>query len=554
MAKLVLSNVKKLLTGEVQDDTCNTHEDLIHKMFGIGETVAEVPDYGDKGEELHPNGVREKVVSRSLIAESIGDFDSIGAEAFGRELMGRDFYSKVDRALSNPQFFPMLKEHITRQKKIGESVQADTASLYEPINAWGSFVLGLYEHKILQGYDSAPRVYEKLMPSVPALIHGAQKHTLHDYDGTLPPYESLVELQEEDTARGVPLWVWSQPVNEAGLQYALTMEALKSDLDGGLGSRGMQIGIAIAKRENYRAGSTFMGYNNKYYINAAQIGGNATCNTFLSSADTGTGYNASNPLTAYENKFYSNPLLTVDSLATAYIRMLQLQAPGTNWRMDVGDKFVLLVSPTMYMRALQIVHSIRDYLANFGGFSPYTSTGSNGATGRVTESENALKLRNLDIEVIDMGQEWQDVLTGGMNAGTSNAATATAGTVTLTSNGPPPTWVDYAGKLANNSNLNPLTQFDDVGPNQLMSKTNTLCGVSTDVSGSADNLWMLISKKHLFAQHELWIPVQPRTFPLSGQDMAKRIAMRGDVIIGSRFVTLEPRAAQINLAHASGVQ
>lgn len=553
MAKLVLKNVKKLLTGEVQDDTCNTHEALIHKMFGIGEHVAEVPDYGDKGEETHPNGVTEKVVSRSLIAESVGDFDSIGAEAFGRELMGRDFYAKVDRALSNPQFFPMLKEKITRQKRIGESVQADTASLYEPINAWGSFVLGLYEHKILQGYESAPRVFERLMPSVPALIHGAQKHTLHSYDGTLPSYESFVELQEEDTARGTPLWIWSQPINEAGLQYAITMEALKSDLDGGLGNRGAQIGEAIAKRENYRAGSTFMGYNNKYYINATQIGGSATCNTFLNSADSGTGYDSTNPLTAYENKFYNNPLLTVDSLATAYIRMLQLQAPGTNWRMGVGDKFVLLVSPTMYMRALQIVHSIRDYLANFGGFSPSSTSGSNAGTGRTTESENALKLRNLDIEVIDMGQEWQDVLTGGLNAGTSNAASATGGTKTLTSNGPPASWVDYVGAMANGSNTNPLTQSTDTNPYQLMSKTNTLCGVSTDTSGSADNIWFLVSKKHLYMQHELWIPVQPRTFPLSGSDMAKRIGMRGDVIIGSRFVTLEPRAAQCNLPHATAV-
>ena len=36
--------------------------------------------------------------------------------------------------------------------------------------------------------------------------------------------------------------------------------------------------------------------------------------------------------------------------------------------------------------------------------------------------------------------------------------------------------------------------------------------------------------------------MQPRTFLLSGTDMARRIGMRGDVISGSRFVTLEPRA------------
>lgn len=552
MAKIQLKKMRQLLTGEVTDDTCPTHESLVNKCFGIAEQVAEIPDYGDKGEDTHPNGYKEKVIRRSVVAESIGDFDQIGAEAFGRELMGRDFYQMVDRALSNPSFWPSLREKMSRKKKIGESVQADTASLYEPINTWGSFVSGLYDHKILQGYDSAPRVYERLMPSVPALIHGAQKHTLHDFDGTLPAYESLKELQEEDTARGVPLWVWSQPINEAGLQYSITMEALKSDLDGGLGRRGEQIGIAIAKRENYRAGSTYLGYNNKYYFNAKQIGGNASCNTFLSGAAGVGGYSSSPPFN-FVNLFFSNPLLSVDTLATAYIRMLQLQAPGTNWRMDVGDKFVLLVSPTNYMRALQIVHSIRDYLAVTGGIAPTGTT-----VGRTTESENALKLRNLDIEVIDMGQEWQDVLTGGMNAGTATgsgaAPQATAGTVNITSNGPPPSWVDYAGNIANNSNDNPLTQYPDYAPYQLMSKTNTLCTVSTDTTGTADNLWMLVSKKHLFCQHELWIPLQPRTFLLSGTDMARRIGMRGDVIIGSRFTVLEPRAAQLSLPHASGYQ
>lgn len=559
MARILLKNLKQLLSGEVQDDTCDTHEKLVSKVFGIAEEIVEVPDYGDKGEDEHPNGVCEKVLQRNVIAESIGDFDNIGAEAFGREIMGRDFYQQVDRALANPGFWGNLKALMGRKKRIGESVQADTASLYEPINTWGSFVLGLFDHKVLQGYDSAPRVYERLMPSVPALIHGAQKHTLHDYDGTLPSFESLVELQEEDTARGVPLWIWSQPINEAALQYSITMEALKSDLDGGLNRRAEHIGIALQKRENYRAGSYYLGYDNKYYFATKQIGGNASCNTFLSSADTGTGYQSTPPFN-YVNKFYSNPLLTDETLVTALINMMQLQAPGTEWRMDVGNKFKLVVSPTLYGRALQIVHSLRDYLATYGGFSPSSTSGSNAGVGRVLQGENLLKLRNLDIEVVDFGQEWKDVLTGGQNAGTSNAGFTTAGVLNITKNGPPKSWVDYEGNIADatgtsaNGNANPLTQSLYDQPYQLMSVTNTICSSSTDTTGSADNIWYLQSTKHNYMQHELWYPITPRTFLLSGTDMARRIAMRGDVIIGSRFVTLEPRACQCNLPHASGVQ
>ena len=244
MKKEVLERLKKVFTGQV-DIGERSHQSVINEVFGIGEETTLVPDYDDRtGETV---GVREMVSRRFSIAESRGDFDNIGPEAFGRELMGADFYHEVDRALEDPGFFRKIKATLNRPRKIGESVQADTASLYEPINTWGSFVLGLFDHRILAGYDSAPRIFEKLIPTVPTMVHGAQKHTLHDYDGTLPSYDGLAELQEEDTARGAPYWVWSQQIKEFGLQYAISMEALTSDLDGGLGRRGEQFGIAMAK-------------------------------------------------------------------------------------------------------------------------------------------------------------------------------------------------------------------------------------------------------------------------------------------------------------------
>ena len=533
MARIKISEIKKALSGQVDfGPEYSTPEKIINKVFGIAESVAEVPSYNAHGNMV---GVQEMVVNRRLVAESRGDFDSLGAEAFGRELMGNSFYAEVDAALQDATFWQRCRASMKR--RIGESVQADTASLYSPINVWGSYALGLLYRQILQGYDSAPRVFEKLIPDVPTMVHGGVKHVLHSYDGTLPSYDGLTELQEEDTARGVPAWVWSQDQKEFGLQYAITMEALKSDLDGGLGRHAEEIGIALAKLENYRGGSTYLGYRNEYCFNT-QDNSTPSCNTFLSSSDTGTGYTAAAPFN-YVNKFYSTPLMSVDTLDQAYIQMLQLQSPVTGWRMDVGNSFRLVVSPTLYMRALQLVHSIRDYLAILGGIAPTTGV------GRAMEGENALKLRNLDIEVVDMGQEWKDVLTGGMNAGNVQ---------TITSNGPPASWSDYQGNKANVSYANPLTQCTTETPYNLMSTSGLVATAATSTGDTADNIWYLESKKHRYMQRDVWYPVTPRTFLLAGTDMARRIGMRGDVIQATRFTTLEPRAIQCNLPHASGVR
>ena len=77
---------------------------------------------------------------------------------------------------------------------------------------------------------------------------------------------------------------------------------------------------------------------------------------------------------------------------------------------------------------------------------------------------------------------------------------------------------------------------------------------ATSTGDTADNIWYLESKKHRYMQRDVWYPVTPRTFLLAGTDMARRIGMRGDVIQATRFTTLEPRAIQCNLPHASGVR
>ena len=550
MARLKIKELKAALSGQQDFGTeYDTQEKINNKVFGIAEHIAEVPSYDTRGEVV---GVQEMVAKRTVIAESVGDFDNIGAEAFGRELMGASFYQEVDRALEDPAFWTRCRANLRRKKLIGESVQADTAAMYSPINVWGSYALGLLNRQILQGFESGPKVREKLIPDVPTMVHGGIKHTLHSYDGTLPSFDGLAEKQEEDIARGTPSWVWSQDNKEFGLQYAISMQALKSDLDGGLGKRSEEIGQALDKLENYRAGQHYLGYANTFCQNTLN-NSTPTCNTFLSGT-AGIGGYVAGGLSGYINLFFSTPLLSVDTIAQQFVQMLQLQDPVTGWRIGVGESFRLVVSPTLYMRALQLVHSIRDYLATLGGIAPGTGV------GRTTQSENALKLRNLDIEVIDMGQEWKDVLTGGMNNGTSNAGFATAGKKTITSNGPPASWSDYQGLKADatgtsaNGNPNPLTQSEYDQPYQLMSCTGTVAAVANGTDGNADNIWYLESKKIRYMQRDVWYPVTPRTFLLAGSDMAKRIGIRGDVIMASQYTILRPQAIQCNLAQASGTQ
>src|SRR5208283_3426564 len=111
----------------------------------------------------------------------------------------------------------------------------------------------------------------------------------------------------------------------------------------------------------------------------------------------------------------------------------------------------------------------------------------------------------------------------------------------------------YQLNTANSSNLSPLTGHADA-PYNLMSTNGVPPTAANSGDNSADGFWMLISKKHKYMQRDSWIPVQPRTFLLGPTDMARRIGMRGDVIHATRFVTLEPRAAQINLPNAYGTQ
>ena len=473
MAKNICDKIAQVMRGEVDfgphKRTGNpyTPAEKLEEMLGVTEEVAAIPSFNENGEVLT---VTNRVVRKHVDESSARDLNNIGPEAFGRSLMGATFTEQAIDAHRDPGFWPRISRGMRRVSRKGVTEMdstGDTASMYEPINTWGSFTLGLYDFKVLEGYDYAPKIYEKLCPTVPSLIHGGQKHLRGEYDGSLPQANKpLAEGQAADTVGGKPMWVWSQPMQEFQLQWTISMEATMSDLSGGLARRGTDVGQALAKLENYRMG-----------------------------------------------------------------QMMQLTDPARNWRMDLGKKFKLVVSPSLVFRAGEIVKAVTSYRASQLGLSPTTSL-----VGRVGEAANPLMIAGLDFEVVDMGMEWKDILSGGMNA-TNTAAISNC----------PQSWIDYQNKTANSSNTNPLSGHADA-PGSLLSVTND------PTTGNADGFWMLLSEKHTFVQYEPWVPIRSEIWPLTGDELARRQAMRGGSYVASRGTVIEPRAAQVHIPLAYGSQ
>lgn len=507
-----------------------TIEQKMEEMFGATEQVATLPEVSEDG---HVHRLVDHCYGKTIDAQACKDLDNIGPEAFGKSVLGSGFEAAANDAWHDPNFWSRISR---RRNKLltmrGQETDAtgDTASMYEPINTWGAFTLGLYDLKILEGYTYAERLYKQLCPEVPTMIRGAQKHILSEYDGTVS-LKPVVEGQAADTVGGKPMWVWPQVCDEFQFQWTITMEATMSDLSGGLQKRGQHVGEALAKSENYRAGQVFMGYDNKYCLNTLD-NSTPSCNTFQAAAE------ATNAPFDYVNKFFSSNLTSVDDLNMAVIQMLQLNDPARNWRLQPGKEYILLVSPFIAMRAAEIVKLVTSYRATTLGFNP-TSTN----VGRVGAGDNPLILEGYNFEVINMGKEWQDVLTGGMTAGSNST--------TVPTNPAPKTWINYLNQTANGSNLNPLTQHADVN-GQLMAISNSFtAGLPTS---NADGFWMLIAKNKTYMQHQPWIPIRSEIWPLTGDEMARRVGVRGGSYVSSRNTVVEPRYAQANLVAASGTQ
>lgn len=509
----------------------------IEEMFGVTEQVATLPEVNPETGAV--TRLVRHVYGKTIDRQAAKDLDNIGPEAFGREVLGSGFESAAVDAWHDQGFWPRSQRILKTVHRISGHEQdstGDTASLYEPINTWGAFTLGLYDVKILEGYNYAERIYEKLCPTVPTLIRGAQKHILAEYDGTVS-LKPVSEGQAADTVGGKPIWVWPQVCDEFQLQWTLTMEATMSDISGGLGRRGVQVGEALAKSENYRAGQVYLGYDNKYCFNTVD-NSTPSCNTFLDGSANG-GYSPSPPFN-FINLFFSSNLLDVDSLNNAYISMLQLTDPARNWRMDLGKEFLLVVSPNIAFRAAEIVRLVSSFRATGTGIAP-TSTN----VGRMSEGSNPLMIAGFGFEIVDFGQEWKDILTGGLN----QAASSTAASTPAVTQGPQ-SYINYLGQMANGSNKNPLS-LDATGVSgALMSTTGAFStGLPT---GNADGLWMLVSKKQVYMQHQPWVPIRSEVWPLTGDELARRQGIRGGSYVASRNVVIEPRAAQMHLPLASG--
>ena len=534
----VCLRVKQAIEGEIdfgphpETQKPFTIAQKIENMFGVEELVATLPDVNSDTGEVRR--LVRHVYGKKIDTQAAKDLDNVGPEAFGREVLGSGFEEAAIDAWHDPSFWPtcqkMLKRPVTIRGQEQDAVGV-TASMMEPINTWGSYTLGLFDVKILEGYQDSPRIYESLCPTVPTLIHGAQKHILASYDGTVT-LRPVTEGQAADTVGSKPLWVWPQTCDEFQLQYTIEMEATMSDIGGGLSMLGKHVGDALGKSENYRAASTYLGYDNKYCFNT-QDNSTPSCNTFLDGTNGGFGSAPFN----YTNLFYSTPLTDVDSLNNAYLQMLQLTDPGKNWRMDMGKDFILLVSPNLVFRAGEIVRLVTSLRATQGGIAPSSTN-----VGRLGEGSNPLMIAGFNFDIISMEQDWKDVLTGGLNSSSGG------GTAAVTSG--PQSWVDYLAKKANGSNANPLSQATSGTPGSLMSTTGALSsGIPT---GNADGFWMLISKKHAYMQHQPWVPIRSEIWPLTGDELAKRQGVRGGSYVASRNVILEPRSAQINLPLASG--
>lgn len=533
MATINLSKIRQAVEGSVDFGLHKrtgkpfTIEQKIEEMFGVTEQVATLPEVDESGTVTR---VVDHCYGKQIDRQACKDLDNIGPEAFGRSVLGRGFEAAAIDAWHDPNFWPSISRARRRHTMRGQEATAigDTASMYEPINTWGAFTLGLYDLKILEGYTFADRLYERLCPTVPTLIRGAQKILRAEYDGTVN-LKPLSEGQPADTVGGKPIWVWPQVCDEFQFQWVVTMEATMSDISGGLGMRGTHVGEAMAKAENYRAAQVYLGYDNKYCYNTTDNAA-PSCNTFQGTAGTA-------PFD-FVNLFFSTNLTDVDSLNTGVIQMLQLTDPARGWRLNPGKEFFLIVSPFIAMRAAEIVKLVTSYRATTLGLTPTTTT-----VGRVGAGSNPLILEDYSFEVVNMGIEWQDVLTGGMKPGSNSTTVAT--------NPAPKTWINYLNQTANSSNLNPLTQHADAN-GQLMAISNSFTtGLPTS---NADGFWMLVAKNKTYMQHQPWVPLRSEIWPLTGDDLEKRIGVRGGSYVSSRNVILEPRYAQVNLPAASGTQ
>lgn len=441
----------------------------LKKVFGVQESVV---DYGDEG----------AIVKRTLDPTAASDLNNIGPAKMARDFIGPKYYDVLGRHLSgNPNAFVRRV-----QEADGGSI---SASLLTPINLWTAGVLGLYDAKVLEGYNLPEFKFRELSTEAPTIVPGGHKHIRVAYDGS-KPVKPLQELEPAPTVGAAPAWIWTQACETYQIQTSLTMEAMLSDISGTLQEAAMTVGKATGFRENDRFFDVFYGRVNTYcYNGVANIPNRDTyqaasaANGFLATAAAAP-FNYTNALTGAG--YVLNDHLT---LQQAWILLNQNYDPVTGWRFTPDRNLKLVVAPDYALLARKIKNQTGAWLrsGNIGGTvgtNPSPTTGQYRAelTGPATQQ------LDFDFEVVDATYIAID------RAVAASVHNATAGGA----NGTAPTFAQ------------------------------------------AVTAWWLGSPKAF--QYQVLRPLQSNTYPLTGDEMSRRIVFRGDAMVMSRFVVVEPRA------------
>ena len=431
-------------------------------------------------------GIKENFEQKTRTIDPVAaqDLNNISPAQFARDFLGEGYYDELaPRLLNDPNFFCT--------GRIMESEGAPiTASLLSPINLWTAGVLGIYEAKVLEGYNLPQFAFRELSVQVPTSVPGGHKHIRPSYTGDKPT-KPLAELEAAPEVGLTPAWIWTQECHTHQEQTAITLEAMLSSVNGDLQTKAMTLGTATGFNENDRFFDVFYGRTNTYCYNGQTNIPNGDTYQFSGATD---GYAAAGAVAPFN---YTNGLggsasyiLTdTNSLQAAWIQLNQNYDPGTGWRFVPDRKLKLVVSPDYLPMARKIKGQLSSQVrqGDFVATTTQNPTGAGSTAYRVEDYGPAVQYLDFDFDIVDATYLATDRLSNGL--GYHN--TTTGGTM--------------AAVTAANSKL----------------------------------AWWLGSPKAF--EYQVLTPLQVRTYPIMGNEMARRIVFRGDCLVMSRFVVIDPR-------------
>ena len=428
-------------------------------------------------------GVQEDMhqKTRTIDRQAAKDLDNVSPAKFARDWLGENYYDTLSpQLLGNPNFFCRVQE------SDGSPI---SASLMTPINLWTAGVLGLYEAKVLEGYNLPKFAFRELSIQAPTSVPGGHKHIRPSYDGS-KPVKPLAELETAPSVGATPAWIWTQECHTHQLQTAITLEAMLSSVSGDLQTKAMTLGEATAFNENDRFFDHFYGRINTYCYNGVTNIPNTDTYQCATAQDgyLATGTSAPNN---FVNMLQSNTYLLTDanSLQAAWIQLNSNYDPGTGWRFVPDPSLKLVVSPDLVPQARKIKGQLSSFVrqGDFVATTPQNPTGAASTAYREEAYGPAVQYLDFNFEVVDATYIGLDRLSNGL--GQHNASTG-----------------------------------------------GTMAAVT---AANAKLAWVLMSPKMF--EYQVLTPLQTRTYPIMGNEMSKRIVFRGDALVMSRFVVIDPR-------------